>query len=268
MDPPLTFFSCIWMKLEREKAEGFRKARVFLAEAIQGPLSKSRINCAASQSSWPLHVCFCFTSDLHILWYFLHSNNNSLIFTSSHLLFSPSSHYLPNFTLLSDRYEQFNIRKQPLICIFFQMNYWTAIHYCRFDWIFTLCISVIIRTRSTWTLYWSISSWISSIGPSSYVNYVSANLGCSHFVSQYIQSAVPYSSAFGPSSPCGPVCRLYSLRLFCASVPNWHCTMLYSHVTLLMLRVVDVVTKTTVQQSARMQVAEIAGEIQVLSTIG
>ena len=43
--------------------------------------------------------------------------------------------------------------------------------------------------------------------------------------------------------------------------------MLYSHVTLLMLRVVDVVTKTTVQQSARMQVAEIAGEIQVLSMI-
>lgn len=39
--------------------------------------------------------------------------------------------------------------------------------------------------------------------------------------------------------------------------------MLYSHVTLLMLRVVDVVAKTTVQQSARMLVAEIPGEIQV-----
>ncbi|KIH60506.1 hypothetical protein ANCDUO_09245 [Ancylostoma duodenale] len=38
--------------------------------------------------------------------------------------------------------------------------------------------------------------------------------------------------------------------------------MLYSHVTLLMLRVVDVVAKTTVQQSARMLVAEIPGEIQ------
>ncbi|EPB78762.1 hypothetical protein ANCCEY_02152 [Ancylostoma ceylanicum] len=40
--------------------------------------------------------------------------------------------------------------------------------------------------------------------------------------------------------------------------------MLYSHVTLLMLRVVDVVAKTTVQQSARMLVAEIPGEIQNL----
>lgn len=39
--------------------------------------------------------------------------------------------------------------------------------------------------------------------------------------------------------------------------------MLYSHVTLLMLRVVDVVAKTTVQQSARMQVAEFPGDIQV-----
>ncbi|CAI4227652.1 unnamed protein product [Auanema sp. JU1783] len=39
--------------------------------------------------------------------------------------------------------------------------------------------------------------------------------------------------------------------------------MLYSHVTLLMLRVVDVVAKTTVQQSARMLVAEIPGEIQI-----
>ena len=39
--------------------------------------------------------------------------------------------------------------------------------------------------------------------------------------------------------------------------------MLYSHVTLLMLRVVDVVAKTTVQQSARMLVAEIPGDIQV-----
>lgn len=41
--------------------------------------------------------------------------------------------------------------------------------------------------------------------------------------------------------------------------------MLYSHVTLLMLRVVDVVAKTTVQQSARMLVAEIPGDIQVRS---
>uniref|UniRef100_A0AC34RD06 G-protein coupled receptors family 3 profile domain-containing protein n=1 Tax=Panagrolaimus sp. JU765 TaxID=591449 RepID=A0AC34RD06_9BILA len=39
--------------------------------------------------------------------------------------------------------------------------------------------------------------------------------------------------------------------------------MLYSHVTLLMLRVVDVVAKTTVQQSARMLVAEIPGDIQI-----
>jgi len=39
--------------------------------------------------------------------------------------------------------------------------------------------------------------------------------------------------------------------------------MLYSHVTLLMLRVMDVVTKTSVQQSARMLVAEIPGDIQV-----
>lgn len=40
--------------------------------------------------------------------------------------------------------------------------------------------------------------------------------------------------------------------------------MLYSHVTLLMLRVVDVFAKTTVQQSARMLVAEIPGDIQVM----
>uniref|UniRef100_A0AC35FN88 G-protein coupled receptors family 3 profile domain-containing protein n=1 Tax=Panagrolaimus sp. PS1159 TaxID=55785 RepID=A0AC35FN88_9BILA len=39
--------------------------------------------------------------------------------------------------------------------------------------------------------------------------------------------------------------------------------MLYSHVTLLMLRVVDVVAKTTVQQSARMLVSEIPGDIQI-----
>lgn len=39
--------------------------------------------------------------------------------------------------------------------------------------------------------------------------------------------------------------------------------MLYSHVTLLMLRVVDVVAKTTVQQTARMLVAEYPGDIQV-----
>ncbi|CAK5081284.1 unnamed protein product [Meloidogyne enterolobii] len=39
--------------------------------------------------------------------------------------------------------------------------------------------------------------------------------------------------------------------------------MLYSHVTLLMLRVMDVVTKTSVQQSARMLVAEIPGDIQI-----
>uniref|UniRef100_A0A915AJR3 Secreted protein n=1 Tax=Parascaris univalens TaxID=6257 RepID=A0A915AJR3_PARUN len=38
--------------------------------------------------------------------------------------------------------------------------------------------------------------------------------------------------------------------------------MLYSHVTLLMLRVVDVVAKTTVQQSARMLVADVPGDIQ------
>ncbi len=38
--------------------------------------------------------------------------------------------------------------------------------------------------------------------------------------------------------------------------------MLYSHVTLLMLRVVDVVAKTTVQASARMLVAEVPGDIQ------
>lgn len=43
--------------------------------------------------------------------------------------------------------------------------------------------------------------------------------------------------------------------------------MLYSHVTLLMLRVVDVVAKTTVQQSARMLVSEIPGDIQVCSLI-
>lgn len=41
--------------------------------------------------------------------------------------------------------------------------------------------------------------------------------------------------------------------------------MLYSHVTLLMLRVVDVVAKTTVQQSARMLVADISGDIQVIN---
>ena len=41
--------------------------------------------------------------------------------------------------------------------------------------------------------------------------------------------------------------------------------MLYSHVTLLMLRVVDVVAKTTVQQSAKMLVAEIPGDIQVIA---
>lgn len=41
-------------------------------------------------------------------------------------------------------------------------------------------------------------------------------------------------------------------------------SMLYSHVTLLMLRVVDVFAKTTVQQSARMLVAEIPGDIQVM----
>ncbi|CAJ0944058.1 unnamed protein product, partial [Mesorhabditis belari] len=39
--------------------------------------------------------------------------------------------------------------------------------------------------------------------------------------------------------------------------------MLYSHVTLLMLRVVDVVAKTTVQQSPRMLVADIPGDIQI-----
>jgi hypothetical protein len=39
--------------------------------------------------------------------------------------------------------------------------------------------------------------------------------------------------------------------------------MLYSHVTLLMLRVVDVITKTSVQQSARMLVGELPGDIQV-----
>ncbi|KAI1724798.1 receptor family ligand binding region domain-containing protein [Ditylenchus destructor] len=39
--------------------------------------------------------------------------------------------------------------------------------------------------------------------------------------------------------------------------------MLYSHVTLLMLRVVDVISKTTVQQSARMLVAEFPGDIQI-----
>ncbi|CAD6184781.1 unnamed protein product [Caenorhabditis auriculariae] len=44
--------------------------------------------------------------------------------------------------------------------------------------------------------------------------------------------------------------------------------MLYSHVTLLMLRVVDVVAKTTVQQSARMLVAEMHGEIQVWEQYG
>lgn len=39
--------------------------------------------------------------------------------------------------------------------------------------------------------------------------------------------------------------------------------MLYSHVTLLMLRVVDVVAKTSVQASARMLVWESPGVIQV-----
>uniref|UniRef100_A0AC35UA74 G_PROTEIN_RECEP_F3_4 domain-containing protein n=1 Tax=Rhabditophanes sp. KR3021 TaxID=114890 RepID=A0AC35UA74_9BILA len=39
--------------------------------------------------------------------------------------------------------------------------------------------------------------------------------------------------------------------------------MLYSHVTLLMLRVVDVVAKTSVQQNTRMLVAEIPGDIQI-----
>ncbi|KAF8365679.1 mgl-2 [Pristionchus pacificus] len=39
--------------------------------------------------------------------------------------------------------------------------------------------------------------------------------------------------------------------------------MLYSHVGLLMVRVLDVVAKTTVQQSARMLVAEIPGDIQI-----
>ncbi|CAD5206117.1 unnamed protein product [Bursaphelenchus okinawaensis] len=39
--------------------------------------------------------------------------------------------------------------------------------------------------------------------------------------------------------------------------------MLYSHVTLLMLRVVDVVAKTTVQQSAKMLVGEVPGDIQI-----
>lgn len=44
--------------------------------------------------------------------------------------------------------------------------------------------------------------------------------------------------------------------------------MLYSHVGLLMVRVLDVVAKTTVQQSARMLVAEIPGDIQVSSFEG
>uniref|UniRef100_A0A914GQ16 G-protein coupled receptors family 3 profile domain-containing protein n=1 Tax=Globodera rostochiensis TaxID=31243 RepID=A0A914GQ16_GLORO len=39
--------------------------------------------------------------------------------------------------------------------------------------------------------------------------------------------------------------------------------MLYSHVTLLMLRVVDVITKTSVQQSAKMLVGELPGDIQI-----
>ncbi|KAL3097119.1 hypothetical protein niasHS_002835 [Heterodera schachtii] len=39
--------------------------------------------------------------------------------------------------------------------------------------------------------------------------------------------------------------------------------MLYSHVTLLMLRVVDVITKTSVQQSAKMLVGEMPGDIQI-----
>ncbi|KAM3722055.1 Metabotropic glutamate receptor [Dirofilaria immitis] len=39
--------------------------------------------------------------------------------------------------------------------------------------------------------------------------------------------------------------------------------MLYSHVTLLMLRVVDVVAQRTVQQTARMLVAEIPGDVQI-----
>uniref|UniRef100_A0A0N5ANZ1 Secreted protein n=1 Tax=Syphacia muris TaxID=451379 RepID=A0A0N5ANZ1_9BILA len=38
--------------------------------------------------------------------------------------------------------------------------------------------------------------------------------------------------------------------------------MLYGHVTLLMLRVVEVVSKTTVQQSPHMKAAIIPGEIQ------
>lgn len=39
--------------------------------------------------------------------------------------------------------------------------------------------------------------------------------------------------------------------------------MLYTHVTLLMVRVIDVMSKTTIQQSARMLVAEVPGDIQV-----
>ncbi|VDN01111.1 unnamed protein product [Thelazia callipaeda] len=39
--------------------------------------------------------------------------------------------------------------------------------------------------------------------------------------------------------------------------------MLYSHVTLLMLRVVDVIAKTTVSKAARMLVAEVPGDVQI-----
>ena len=39
--------------------------------------------------------------------------------------------------------------------------------------------------------------------------------------------------------------------------------MLYSHVTLLMLRAIDTITKTTVQQSAKMLVGELPGDIMV-----
>lgn len=44
--------------------------------------------------------------------------------------------------------------------------------------------------------------------------------------------------------------------------------MLYSHVTLLMLRVIDIYSKQSVQQSTtRMLVAEIPGDIQVIKLI-
>uniref|UniRef100_A0A0M3HUR1 AraC family transcriptional regulator n=1 Tax=Ascaris lumbricoides TaxID=6252 RepID=A0A0M3HUR1_ASCLU len=46
-------------------------------------------------------------------------------------------------------------------------------------------------------------------------------------------------------------------------ITDYSAAMLYSHVTLLMLRVVDVVAKTTVQQSARMLVADVPGDIQI-----